>query len=82
MYRILTERKNLSMIKGVLSSLGLDFTIYASAGSWKGQHENSVIIELDHATKKVARSAAKIIKKINKQEKVLLQEIPVRSQLI
>lgn len=82
MYRILTERKNLSMIKEVLSSLGLDFTIYATAGSWKGQYENSVIIELDHVTKTVARNAAKTIKKMNKQKKVLLQQIPVRSQLI
>ena len=82
MYRILTERKNLSLIKGALSGLGLDFTIYVTAGSWKGHHESSVTIELDNVTRKAARSAARMIQRMNKQDKVLLQEIPVRSQLI
>jgi len=82
MYRILTESKNVDLVKTSLGNLGLDYTLYSGDGSWKGQEEHSLIIELDNITKELAEEAAKLIKRINHQEKVLLQEIPVRSQLV
>jgi hypothetical protein len=82
MYRILTESKNIDLVKTGLGNLGLDYTLYSADGSWKGQEEHSLIIELDNITRKLAKKAAKLIKRINRQEKVLLQEIPVTSQLV
>jgi len=81
-FRILTEEKNIDRIKAALIGLGLDFTLYRASGSWRGQEENSLAIELDNITRKSAEDAAKIIKSMNNQEAVLLQEIPVVSQLL
>jgi len=82
MYRILTESKNLDLVKASLGDLGLDYTLYSADGSWEGHPESSLIIELDNITKELAEKAAKLIKHLNRQEKVLLQEIPVTSQLV
>jgi hypothetical protein len=82
MYRILTESRNVDLVKTTLGNLGLDYTLYAGNGSWRGQPENSLIIELDNITKDLAEKAAKLIKRINSQEKILLQEIPVKSQFV
>jgi len=40
------------------------------------------MIELDNVTKALAEKAARLIKQLNSQEAVLLQEIPVVSQFI
>ena len=40
------------------------------------------MIELDNITKDLAENAAKVIKQLNSQQAVLLQEIPVVSQFI
>ena len=82
MYRILTESKNVGLVKTSLGDLGLDYTLYSGDGSWRGQEEHSLIIELDNIPKELAEKAAKLIKRINRQEKVLLQEIPVTSHLV
>lgn len=82
MYRILTESKNVELVKTGLGDLGLDYTLYSGDGSWRGQQEHSLIIELDNIPKELAEEVAKLIKRINNQEKVLLQEIPVTSQLV
>ena len=82
MFRILTEEKNVKQVKATLTGLGLDFTLYRARGSWRGQEERSLAIELDNVTRKRAEDAAKLIKVMNNQEAVLLQEIPVGSQLL
>ncbi len=83
MYRILTEYKNIEGVNNTLLGLGLlNYTLYFGKGSWNGHSEKSLIIELDNITKGLARRAARSIKALNKQEKVLLQEIPVTSQLV
>jgi hypothetical protein len=82
MYRILTENKNADGVKKALAGLGLDYTVYYGEGAWRGQRENSLMIELDNVTKDLAENAAKLIKQLNSQEAVLLQEIPVVSQFI
>jgi hypothetical protein len=81
-FRILTEDKNVKRIKATLIGLGLDFTLYRARGSWQGQEENSLAIELDNIPRHRAEDAARIIKSMNNQEAVLLQEIPVVSQLL
>ena len=82
MFRIFTESKNVGLVKTSLGDLGLDYTLYSGDGSWRGQEEHSLIIELDNIPKELAEKAAKLIKRINRQEKVLLQEIPVTSHLV
>jgi len=82
MFRILTESKNINLVKTSLGNLGLDYTLYSADGSWRGHEEHSVIIELDNISRKLAEDVAKLIKRINSQEKVLLQEIPVTSHLV
>lgn len=82
MFRILTEEKNVEQLKATLNGLGLDFTLYRARGSWRGQEENSLAIELDNITRSLAESTARTIKSMNEQEAVLLQEIPVVSTLI
>jgi hypothetical protein len=82
MYRILTEEKNVEQVKAALTGLGLDFTLYRARGSWHGQEENSLAIELDSIPRQRAEDAARIIKSINNQDAVLLQEFPAISQLI
>jgi len=81
-YRILTESKNIDLVKTSLGDLGLDYTLYSADGSWRGKPESSLIIELDNITPELAKKAAKLIKGLNDQENVLLQEIPVTSQLV
>jgi hypothetical protein len=82
MYRIVTQFKNVEMVKSTLRGLGLDYTLFACKGSWRGQPENSLAIELDNITRALAIRAARSIKRLNNQEAVLLQEIPVSSRLI
>ena len=82
MYRILTENKNPDQIKKILESLCLDYTVYYGDGSWHGQTENSIMIELDNTSGAIAETAARLIKETNFQQSVLLQEIPVTSRLI
>lgn len=81
MFRILTEEKNVEQLKASLNGLGLDFTLFCARGSWHGQEENSLAIELDNVTRSLAESTARTIKSMNKQEAALLQEIPVVSTL-
>jgi len=69
-------------VKTSLGDLGVDYTVYSGDGSWRGQPEHSLIIELDNVTRQLAEKAARLIKRINHQEKVLLQEIPVTSHLV
>ncbi len=82
MYRILTEAKNVDQLKAMLTGLGLDFTLYRARGSWHGQEEDSLAIEFDNISQNLAESTARIIKSMNKQDAVLLQEFPVTSILI
>ena len=81
MYRILTEEKNVEQVKAALTGLGLDFTLYRACGSWHGQEENSIAIELDNIPRHLAEHVARTIKSMNGQDVVLLQEIPAFSHL-
>ena len=82
MYRILTERKNVELVKETLGGLGLDYTVYYGDGSWHGQPEASMSIELDNVSADTARQVASAIKQINHQEAVLLQEIAASNQFL
>ena len=81
-FRILTEEINVDRLKATLVGLGLDFTLFHAQGCWHGRKENSLAIEFDDVSRHRAEEVARIIKSMNNQEAVLLQEIPVNSILI
>lgn len=76
------ENKNVCEVKKLLVNMNLDYTMYYADGSWKGQPEDSLMIELADASEDVAEAVARLIKHANFQQAVLLQEIPVMSRLI
>jgi hypothetical protein len=82
MYRIVTEDKNVDEIKAVLVGFDLDFTLFRGIGSWRGKEEQSVAVELDRISREKAEMVARAIKTMNDQEAVLLQEFPVKTELL
>jgi hypothetical protein len=82
MYRILTERKNADQVKTALGVLGFDYTVFDAQGSWHGQTENSMAIELDGISWEAVTQVACLIKALNNQQAVLIQTIPTTSLLI
>jgi hypothetical protein len=62
MYRILTENKNICEVKRLLVNMNLDYTMYYADGSWKGQPEDSLMIELTDASEDVSRGCCQINK--------------------
>lgn len=82
MYRIVAEEKNVERIKAALIAFGLDFTLIRGIGSWRGKEEPSLAVELDRISRETAESVARSIKAMNHQEAVLLQEFPVKTDLL
>lgn len=82
MYRILTEDKNVEGIKAALVGFDLDFTVFRGIGSWHGKEESSLAVELDRISRETAEKVARRIKAINDQEAVLLQEFPIKTDLL
>ncbi len=82
MYRLLTERKNVSEIRKLLGRLRLDYSIFFGVGGYHLSPEKTMAIELDMITYQTARDAAMEIGLLNRQRAVLLQEVPVVSDLI
>lgn len=82
MYRIVTEDKNVEGIKAALVGFDLDFTLFRGVGSWRGKEEESVAVELDRISRETAEMVARTIKTLNDQEAVLLQEFPIKTELL
>jgi hypothetical protein len=82
MYRIVTEGKNVEGIKAALVGFDLDFTLFRGIGSWRGREEQSVAVELDRISRSTAEMVARTIKTMNDQEAVLLQEFPIKTDLV
>lgn len=82
MYRIVTENKNVEGIKAALVGFDLDFTLFRGTGSWRGKEEESVAVELDRISRETAEMVARTIKTMNDQEAVLLQEFPIKTELV
>jgi hypothetical protein len=77
LYRVITENKNYQNIIAYLIEHKLDATIIQANGLWQGRAEKSIVVELvlgeaDRAGEAVEKLVY-FIKKINKQDKVLLQ---------
>lgn len=82
MFRIVTEDKNVEGIKATLLGLDLDFTLFRGVGLWRGVEEPSLAVELDRISREMAEIVARKIKTLNDQEAVLLQEFPIKTDLL
>lgn len=74
LYRILTENKNLAKIEKLINTYFEGYTLIKGKGYWKLQKENSLIIEIETSSDDdKIKELAKAIKKLNKQEAVMVQ---------
>ena len=85
LYRIYTEKKNLNQIKTLLGKWFDAYTIIESEGAWKGDHESSIIIETifnGEVNRKRVYAIAEEIKRLNKQDAVLITEQEIEVKLV
>lgn len=82
MYRILTERKRENQVKRILDNYFDAYTLYAATGRWKGKNESTLVAEIASASKAKIRQAAEDIKRLNKQDAVLMQHILAKGELV
>lgn len=82
LYRLYTEDKNREAIVKIVSQETDGFTLIPAIGYWKGQPENSLIIELDGLSAFDAGRIAEAIRQANNQQAVLVQEIVTESKLV
>lgn len=85
-YRIMTEDKNRPELTALVTSRFDCFTIYHGVGYWRGNAEGSLTIEIidvrgDISYEQIA-SLAKSIKRLNKQEAVLVTVSELQGELI
>lgn len=86
LYRIFTENKNRGKVTDLIKKYFADFTIFTAFGYWQGRGEDSLIIEIYkpdhiHVGYKIGE-LAKVIKELNNQDAVLVQEIECKANLI
>lgn len=82
-YRIYTEDKNLEFIQDELENCFLSFTIYQVLGMYKGEQEESLIVEIVATDSlhdvALVKCVAESIKHNNQQDSVLVVSFPVHS---
>jgi uncharacterized membrane-anchored protein YitT (DUF2179 family) len=76
MYRIYTEDVSRADVYAILDSHVSGYTVLEAIGSWKGQREASLIIELMDVPASTVTAIARIIRAHNKQESVLVVNVP------
>jgi hypothetical protein len=82
MFRILTEDVNREAIFKILDARINGYTVTPALGVWKGQHENSLAIDVVGYTGKTVKVIAEEIKAVNKQESVLVLCIPSETRFV
>ena len=77
LYRIFTEDTNRSRIEELCSNFFDAFTLISAQGFWKGNKENSLIVEVvdDNDITDQINNLALAIKRDNKQEAMLIQKV-------
>lgn len=97
LYRLFTENKNYDQIKKLVGDLFDGFTIIKADGVWQGKSEHSLIIEIDNPRMNTnftniedalldvdfrINQLCYAIKKLNQQDKILVQRIESESKLV
>ena len=80
LYRIYTEnRPNLAEL---VSAKFDSFTIFQGTGYWKGQAEQSAVIEILSNARAKAENLARTIRNLNSQESVLVVKLEVADAVL
>ena len=83
LYRLITENKNRDDIEDILKVFFTGSTIYEATGFWKNTKEQSLIIEIDgNGDYFDIVHLAKVIKKLNNQDAVMVQQIRAKTEFI
>ena len=82
MYRILTEDKNRESIFRILDSHVDGYTVTPVMGSWRGQREASLAIDLVGTSKLTVETIAAEIKARNEQESVLILDLTAQASFV
>ena len=81
-FRICTEDKNREAIARILDSHVDGYALFYGTGCWKGQHEDSVSIDIIGAERATVYAIADEIRIANEQESVLVYEIDAKAVFI
>lgn len=84
LYRLFTENKNYDQIKKLVNQYFPGFTVIKVDGVWHGVAEHSLIIEIDddNITYTDIKGLCYNLKKLNQQDKILVQRIESESKLV
>lgn len=86
LYRLFTENKNYDQIKKLVCQHFDGATIIKAEGIWQGESEHSLIIEIEInspvAFYRRIETLCYAIKKLNQQDKILVQRIESDSRLV
>lgn len=84
MFRICTENINQNTIINIVGKKFASFNLISGVGFWKGQRENSLTIEIigDDIEIDDVNAIAMEIKKVNKQDAILVQKLENNNWLI
>jgi hypothetical protein len=82
MFRILTEDVNRESIYAILDSHVGGYTVTPSIGSWKGQRENSLAVDLVDVDRLTVARIAESIRLANRQESVLILDFPAKATFV
>ena len=84
LYRLFTENKNYEQVKNLIREIFVSATIIKAEGLWQGESEHSLIIEVlaDDKCEQQIRQLCYNIKKLNQQDKILVQRIESDSKLV
>lgn len=85
LYRLFTENKNYEQVKKLVCKYFDGATIIKAEGIWQGESEHSLIIEICWGvitSKNEIDQLCYAIKKLNQQDKILVQRIESDSKLV
>ena len=90
LYRLFTENKNYEQVKKLVCKNFANATIIKTEGVWQDKSEHSLIIEIDYlaisnepiSLRDRIETLCFAIKKLNEQDKILVQRIESESKLV
>jgi hypothetical protein len=83
LYRILTENKNRQGVEIIVSKTFESYTILTGTGYWQSSREDCLAIEIvSMCTPELVKAVAEDIKRANRQQCVMVQSMPIESEMI
>lgn len=82
LYQIFTEDTGRENITRILDRDFQGYTLIPANGRWQGIPEPSLIAEIETTDASAVKRDAELIRKANRQQAVLVEEIPSHSELV